>query len=94
MARGYELFFIDYALTVANKCLSIGYKDTLIPKINKFKDIFKGEYKIPQYWGNAEFHRSHRSNLIRKFPEHYKKFWPDVPDNLPYIWPTKVLTKP
>lgn len=38
-------------------------------------------------WLTDEFCLSHRSNLIRKNPEHYRKFWPDVPDNLPYIWP-------
>jgi alpha-tubulin suppressor-like RCC1 family protein len=33
--------------------------------------------------------RSHRSNLIRKMPEHYGPIWPDVPDDLPYYWPGK-----
>jgi hypothetical protein len=91
MVRGYELFFIDYGLEIANSCSQLGYKDTLIPKIKAFKDVFQGEYKKPWYWGNEKFHLSHKSNLIRKFPEHYRKFWPDVPDNLPYFWPTKNL---
>ena len=38
-------------------------------------------------WLNDEFCLSHRSNLIRKNPEHYRPLWPDVLDNLPYIWP-------
>lgn len=36
---------------------------------------------------------SHRSNLIRKDPAHYRKFWPDTPDNLPYVWPNNVPLK-
>jgi hypothetical protein len=86
MARNYEQFFISYALAIANECLARGYKDTLIPKIEAFKLVFK-EYKVPPYWGNQEFHKSHMSNLIRKLPEHYGKLWPDIPDNLPYVWP-------
>jgi hypothetical protein len=27
--------------------------------------------------------------LVRKLPDHYRQFFPDVPDNLPYFWPTK-----
>lgn len=45
--------------------------------------------KYPPWMGNEDFHLSHQSNLVRKFPEHYRRYFPDVPDNLPYIWPTK-----
>lgn len=38
-------------------------------------------------WLTDEFCLSHRSNLIRKNPDYYRPLWPDVPDNLPYIWP-------
>lgn len=41
----------------------------------------------PQWLGNRRFHRSHQSNLLRKDPIYYRKFFPNVPDNLPYIWP-------
>lgn len=40
----------------------------------------------PKWFGNREFHRSHQSNLVRKFPEHYRKYFKTVPDDLPYIW--------
>ena len=33
------------------------------------------------------FHRSHQAALVRKLPEHYRRLFPDVPDDLPYIWP-------
>jgi hypothetical protein len=42
---------------------------------------------FPKWVGNMEFHMSHQSNLVRKLPEHYRKFFPDIPNNLPYVWP-------
>jgi hypothetical protein len=30
-------------------------------------------------------HDSHRSALVRKDPAHYRRFFPDVPDDLPYL---------
>lgn len=41
----------------------------------------------PPWFGNEAFHLSHRSNLLRKLPEHYRIYWPDDPDDLPYVWP-------
>jgi len=42
----------------------------------------------PWWLGRGDFHGSHRSNLLRKYPEHYAKFGWEEPDNLPYVWPT------
>lgn len=42
---------------------------------------------LPSWLGNEEFHRSHQSSLVRKDPEHYGRFFPGVPDDLPYVWP-------
>lgn len=41
----------------------------------------------PKWLGNESFHASHRSNLIRKQPEHYSKFGWTEPTDLCYIWP-------
>lgn len=41
-------------------------------------------YKMPPWIGDAEFHRSHRSNLLRKDWEHYSQYFQDRTD-LPYI---------
>ena len=41
----------------------------------------------PPWLGNAAFHSSHRSNLLRKKPEWYSQFgWKDDP-TAPYVWP-------
>lgn len=43
----------------------------------------------PPWWGDDRVHASHRSNLLRKLPTHYRQFWPKERDDLPYFWPTK-----
>jgi hypothetical protein len=42
---------------------------------------------LPPWLGDADFHRSHQSALVRKDPAHYRPFFPEVPDDLPYLWP-------
>jgi len=42
---------------------------------------------LPPWLGDEDFHRSHRSALLRKDPEHYGRLFTDVPDDLPYVWP-------
>ena len=48
----------------------------------------ENELILPHWLGNKEFHLAHQSNLIRKLPAHYKQYFGDIPDNLPYVWPT------
>lgn len=45
-----------------------------------------GVYDLPWWMGDEEFHQSHRSNLLRKMPEHYRQYWSDEPDDIPYVW--------
>lgn len=42
---------------------------------------------LPPWLGDQDFHVRHRSNLVRKDPLHYGALWPDVPDDLPYVYP-------
>jgi hypothetical protein len=46
------------------------------------------ERSLPDWWGRPDVHDSHKSNLLRKLPEHYQKFWPSMRSDLPYVWPT------
>jgi hypothetical protein len=43
--------------------------------------------ELPDWLGDADFHRSHQSALVRKDPDHYRPLFPGVPDDLPYVWP-------
>lgn len=57
-----------------------GFKNTM-----KFENIDE-EIDYPKWFGNEKFHASHRSNLLKKFPEFYSKYgWLENPEN-PYIW--------
>lgn len=57
-----------------------GYKSKLvIPEA--------GPVIMPSWMGRADLHASHRSNLLRKNPDHYSQFgWTEPPD-LEYVWP-------
>lgn len=38
-------------------------------------------------WCDSYFCLCHQSNLVRKKPEYYRKYFPDVPNDLDYVWP-------
>ena len=45
---------------------------------------------LPEGLGDADFHRRHRSALLRKDPDFYGPLFLDglrAPDDLPYVWP-------
>lgn len=44
--------------------------------------------ELPPWLGNPLFHRSHQSALLRKHPDHYRRFFTGVPKSLPYVWPS------
>lgn len=87
MWRSYEQELALYGKIVCITWINRGYNDSLL---DFFEERFRAAPDVmpPKWLGNPDFHRSHMSNLIRKLPEHYRPiFGPDVPDNLPYIWP-------
>ena len=61
-----------------------------------FKNIILTEYCLneevvyPYWWNDTRFHDSHKSNLLRKYPEHYSKFGWNVLPNLDYYWPMRI----
>jgi hypothetical protein len=65
-----------------------GYKDTMLPRFESVLRMFTeyGDDPTPPSFLD-DICISHRSNLIRKLPEHYQPLWPDVADDLPYVWP-------
>lgn len=69
-----------YQNCTIDECINRGMNNTLQYEIISDKIIF------PTWLGNEDFHRSHRSNLLRKDKEYYSQFFTE-PDNLPYIWP-------
>lgn len=43
--------------------------------------------EYPHWTHDMAFHVSHQSNLVRKDPAHYRRFFRVVPDCIPYVWP-------
>ena len=64
-----------------------GYRnDACLRHLEELSSIAPKNTESPA-WLSAALIQSHRSNLIRKNPDHYRKLWPEVPDDLPYVWP-------
>lgn len=87
MWRDYPAALAVYGMTVCEEWISRGYKDSLLPFFEGRVARSKTWPHMPPWIGDEAFHLSHRSNLLRKMPEHYRQFWPDDPDDLPYLWP-------
>jgi len=89
---GYEWALLDYQHAICSEWIKRGYQDA--GTVWKTFDLFKGlpsrnPNLIPPWLGRHDIHLSHQSNLVRKDPEFYGPKFPGVPDNLPYIYPSK-----
>lgn len=92
MWAGYTEALAFYGLTMCDEWIRRGYKDSLQSEfinalgLHRYSGI--DGIPLPPWMGDADFHSSHRSALLRKDPEHYGQFgWTDSPD-VPYVWPT------
>jgi hypothetical protein len=56
-------------------------------KLVESENIPHEENDVPLWWGRDDVHDSHKSNLLRKMPDHYGKFWPYMRNDIPYVWP-------
>ena len=82
MWRGYENALKLYVNVMIVEWKRRGYRNTMLNY-----DIEADEIIFPWWLGDPTFHDSHKSNLLRKFPEYYCQFHWHVPDDLPYVWP-------
>jgi len=87
MWKGYENALVKYGEWICAVWKQMNYKDTCLSKIVAHRTPHLFYVKYPDWFGDERFHLSHKSNLIRKFPEHYGPMWPEVPNDLPYYWP-------
>jgi hypothetical protein len=81
MWRGYENALKLYMNLCIDEWVARGYVN------NMKREVILNEVEYPPWLGNNKFHASHKSNLVRKFPEHYRKYFPNVSLDLPYAWP-------
>lgn len=101
MWAGYEEALVRYGLEICRHWCSTGRADTCAdtmtrelaehcgrPDVRSQPELaLAGE--LPGWLGEPALHRSHRSALLRKAPEHYRPlFGQEEPDDLDYVWPT------
>ncbi len=90
MWTGFECWLMSYQFAVCREWVARGYKDTCLEKtlaIHRESEMCENDPPPPQWLGERPFHLAHRSNLVRKNPDYYRQFFPDIADDLPYIWP-------
>jgi hypothetical protein len=94
MWRGYEEALISYGVAICDRWTTLGYRDTVKAKLlvhaveeARTQAQLASQRRLPPWLGDVRFHRSHQSALLRKDPGWYRQYFPDVPDDLPYVWP-------
>jgi len=86
MWKNYEDALAYYYNCIRREWIKRGFKNNM-PEL----EVSFDKLKMPWWIGEEKFYSSHRSNLKRKFSEFYNKYNWTEPDNLPYVWPTKVI---
>lgn len=88
MWDGFPIMLAAYHNAAIREWTSRGYTNNM-PLIDTAQMQNNGMNSDAPWWNSSsEFHKSHKSNLLRKDPEYYSQFGWDVPDDLPYMWPT------
>ncbi|MEW1861564.1 MSMEG_6728 family protein [Streptomyces sp. NPDC088194] len=103
MWAGYEEALVRYGLEICRVWSAAGRADTcaetllhdLPARARAARDRYvrssvelARDGDLPPWLGDSAFHLSHRSALVTRAPEHYRRFFPDVPVGLPYVWPS------
>jgi hypothetical protein len=100
MWKGHEEALGRYAFTCCEVWSERGFADTCAATIGadlaeagvtavRTQEELAVAGLLPFWLGDEEFHRSHRSSLLRKDPGHYGPLFPGVPDDLEYVWPVR-----
>lgn len=99
MWAGYEEALTVYGLVICQAWTATGRQDTCAATLRadliattglaaeRSQQELASAAELPPWLGDPDFHRSHQSALVNKEPEHYRRHFPDVRDDLPYVWP-------
>lgn len=96
MWYGFERALAHYAIAICDEWRARGFQDTLTEQFVQASEWIRLTYGdiapssvagIPGWIGDPAFHAAHRSNLLRKDPEHYSRLGWSEPSDLPYVWP-------
>jgi len=100
MWKGFEEALGRYGFTCCEVWTELGFGDTCAATIGadlraygvlevRTQAELAEAGALPPWLGDEAVHRSHRSALVRKDPALYRPLFPDVPDDLPYVWPVR-----
>jgi hypothetical protein len=100
MWKGFEEALGSYGLAMCEEWLGRGFGDTCAATIRadletagvtrlRAYDSLEADGSLPPWLADEDVQRSHRSALVRKDPAHYASVFPDVPTDLPYVWPVR-----
>jgi len=95
MWRGFEPALVAYGLAIIDVWTRSGRADSVRSKIlpHLHGQLVRTQRQLetlgqlPPWLGREDLHRAYRSALVRKMPEHYRPLFPDVEEDLPYVWP-------
>ncbi|HET6561899.1 MAG TPA: MSMEG_6728 family protein [Marmoricola sp.] len=100
MWKGFEEALGRYGFTCCEVWTELGFGDTCaatiatdlrtvgVPSVRTQAELTTAD-ALPPWLGDEAVHRSHQSSLLRKDPAYYRPLFPDVPDDLPYVWPVR-----
>ena len=95
MWRGFVPALVCYGLAVCDEWEARGHADATRASLLEFTGGEVPQWEglaqrgqLPPWLGLDPVHVSHQSALLRKEPDWYRPFFPDVPDDLPYVWPS------
>jgi hypothetical protein len=97
MWSGYEEALVSYSVAVCGEWRNRGHSDTCLEQIiaesgiaaPRAQHALKAAGRLPPWLGQRAFHRAHQSALVRKNPSWYRIHFPNVPDDIPYVWPAR-----
>jgi hypothetical protein len=89
MWQGYVPELKRYVNVMIQEWIDRGKKNTM-PLYESTDD--EGDW-FPGWFDDLRLIYSHRANLVKKLPEHYRPLWPEVDPNTPYWWPVELKTK-
>lgn len=100
MWAGYEEALVRYGLDVCAVWTAEERSDTCATTLvrdfqawlphtrTRTQEQLSADGDLPPWLNTPGFHRSHQSALVRKDPDFYGRHFPDVPNDIPYVWPT------
>ncbi|MGZ6793542.1 MAG: MSMEG_6728 family protein, partial [Mycobacteriales bacterium] len=97
MWRGFVPALVRYGVEACREWSRRGFGDALQEQLLAWSGgTVPEDPSLPPWFGAEPLHLSHRSNLLRKDPQHYRPLFAALgsagePEDLPYLWPPDVF---